>query len=82
MERIDETERLFAGGGEVGALMRTTDWRATPLGPPESWPQSLRTVVRIMLTSRYAMWIGLIGGGLLGSMLWRRLEPQSDVDDL
>ncbi len=49
---------LFEGGGEVGALMRDKDWSATTLGPPEAWPQSLRTAVRIVLTSRYAMWIG------------------------
>jgi signal transduction histidine kinase len=50
--------RLFEGGGEVGALMREKDWSSTSLGPPEQWPQSLRTVVRIVLTSRYAMWLG------------------------
>src|SRR5678816_4668390 len=38
--------------------MRSKEWTSTALGAPESWPQSLRTVVRIMLTSRYAMWIG------------------------
>lgn len=49
---------LFAHGGEAGALMSTIDWASTPLGPVESWPQSLRTVVRIVLTSRFAMWMG------------------------
>lgn len=49
---------LFAGGGEMGALMRQTDWSATPLGPVDRWPQSLKSVVRILLTSRYAMWMG------------------------
>jgi len=49
---------FLEGGGEVGALMRSKEWTSTALGAPESWPQSLRTVVRIMLTSRYAMWIG------------------------
>jgi hypothetical protein len=49
---------LFAGGGEVGALMRQVDWSATPLGPVATWPQSLQTVVRILLTSRFAMWMG------------------------
>jgi hypothetical protein len=34
------------------------DWSATPLGPVETWPQSFQTVVRILLTSRFAMWIG------------------------
>jgi len=37
--------------------MREKDWSATPLGPPEDWPQSLKTVIRIMLSSRYAMWM-------------------------
>ena len=49
---------FLAGGGEMGALMRARDWTGTPLGPPETWPQSLRTVIRILLTSRYQMWMG------------------------
>ncbi|MGA7522614.1 MAG: ATP-binding protein [Acidobacteriaceae bacterium] len=49
---------LFAGGGELGDLMRRMDWSQTPLGPVDSWPQSLKTVIRILLTSRYAMWMG------------------------
>ncbi|HEX4565862.1 MAG TPA: ATP-binding protein, partial [Vicinamibacterales bacterium] len=48
----------FDRGGEVGALMKQLDWTRTPLGAPDTWPQSLRAVVRIMLTSRYPMWIG------------------------
>jgi len=38
--------------------MEAADWSASPLGPPAHWPHSLRTVVRILLTSRYAMWMG------------------------
>ncbi|WP_372396477.1 response regulator [Azospirillum sp. HJ39] len=49
---------FLAGGGELGALMRGHDWAATPLGPPDGWPQSLKTAVRIMLTSRQPIWIG------------------------
>jgi signal transduction histidine kinase/DNA-binding response OmpR family regulator len=49
---------IFAGAGEMAALMRAKDWSKTPLGHPASWPQSLRTVVRILLTSRYSMWMG------------------------
>ena len=45
----------LAGGGEMGALMRATDWSQTPFGPVETWPQSLRTAVSIMLESRFAM---------------------------
>ncbi|WP_460206092.1 ATP-binding protein [Scytonema sp. NUACC21] len=48
-------ERLFAGDGEMCALMRSHDWSQTPLGSVEKWPQSLRTTVSILLNSRYPM---------------------------
>jgi signal transduction histidine kinase/DNA-binding response OmpR family regulator len=48
---------LFASGGEMGRRMRAHDWSASPLGAPDGWPGALRTAVRIMLTSRYAMWM-------------------------
>jgi PAS domain S-box-containing protein len=51
------TPDFLAGGGGVGKLMRAKRWHDTPLGPPESWHQSLKTVVRILLTSRYQMWM-------------------------
>jgi signal transduction histidine kinase len=48
---------FLAGGGEMGARMREMDWSRTSLGPPERWPQSLKTAVRIMLTSRQPMFV-------------------------
>ncbi len=48
---------FMEGGGEVGARLRSLDFEHSPLGPPAFWPQSLKTVVRIMLDSRYAMWM-------------------------
>jgi PAS domain S-box-containing protein len=48
----------LAGHGELAALVREHDWSSTPLGPADEWPQSLRSVVNILLTSRYAMWMG------------------------
>lgn len=45
----------LSGGGNMGALMRETDWGATPFGHVETWPQSLRTAVSIMLESRFAV---------------------------
>ena len=48
---------FIAGGGEMGALVRAHDWAATPLGPPEAWPQSLRTTVRLVLNTRHPMFI-------------------------
>jgi PAS domain S-box-containing protein len=48
---------FLAGGGEMGALTRAFDWSATPLGKPETWPQSLRTAVRILLNTNHPMFI-------------------------
>ncbi len=45
------------GGGALGQLVREFDWTTTPLGAIEEWPQSLKTVVRTLLTSRFAMWM-------------------------
>ena len=63
--RTDYSERpgrevvdFLTGGGEMQALVRAKPWADTPLGPAEYWPQSLKTVVRILLTSRFAMWMG------------------------
>ncbi|HEX5230276.1 MAG TPA: HWE histidine kinase domain-containing protein, partial [Bryobacteraceae bacterium] len=33
------------------------DWSSTPLGEPETWPQGLRTAVRILLTTQHPMFI-------------------------
>ena len=43
--------------GEMARRIAEHDWAATPLGPLEGWPQSLRTAVRIVLSSRFAMWM-------------------------
>ena len=37
----------------MGALMRAHDWSQTPLGPPEDWPQSLRSAVSICLGTSF-----------------------------
>ena len=57
-QREQSAAGFLIGGGEMGALMRAHDWSQSPLGPPPSWPQSLKTAVRIMLTSRQPIWIG------------------------
>ncbi len=46
---------VFANGGEMGELMRATDWSKTRLGPVESWPKSLRTMLGVVLGSRFPM---------------------------
>lgn len=41
----------LVGGGEMGALIRSTDWLRSPLGPRERWPLSLQTVVSLVIES-------------------------------
>ena len=48
---------FLAGGGEMGALIRAHDWSGSSLGPPDLWPQSLRTTVRLMLNTGHPMYI-------------------------
>jgi two-component sensor histidine kinase len=55
--KADRTYDFLTGGGELGAAMRDFDWASTPLGPPQSWPQTLRTCLRIILASRQPMWV-------------------------
>ena len=40
----------------------TFDWASTPLGPVEKWPDGLKNTVRILLTSRFSMWMALGSG--------------------
>ena len=55
---------FLAGGEEMGALTRGYDWPKTSLGSPETWPQSLRVTVRLVLTTRHPMFISW-GTGLI-----------------
>jgi len=48
---------IIHGGGELGARIREFDWSKTPLGSISEWSQSLKAVVRVLVTSRYAMWM-------------------------
>jgi PAS domain S-box-containing protein len=48
---------FLAGGGEMGALMRAYDWASHPIGAPDTWPQSLRTAIRIVLNTNHPMFI-------------------------
>ena len=52
-----KTAEYLKGGGEMGALTRAFDWEGSPLGPPEDWPQSLRTTVQLVLNAGHPMFI-------------------------
>ena len=48
---------FLAKGGEMGALTRAKDWSKSSIGPVESWPQSLRTTLGILLNSKFPMFL-------------------------
>lgn len=49
------TPEWLVGGGEMGGLIRRTDWSKTPFGPREAWSASLRTAVSMVLGSQSPM---------------------------
>ena len=48
---------FLKGGGEMGELIRAKDWSKTALGDPSHWPQSLCTMVAVMLDNPFGMYI-------------------------
>ncbi|PSN12807.1 hypothetical protein C7271_23150 [filamentous cyanobacterium CCP5] len=54
---VDLLEHLFVNGGETGACIHGFDWSTTPLGPMETWSQSLKIALQILLSSRFPMQI-------------------------
>jgi PAS domain S-box-containing protein len=69
---------FLQGGGEMGAQMRAKDWGSTVLGPPERWPQALRTAVRLILNSGHPMYIfwGPTGACLYNDAYSRSIGPE------
>lgn len=57
-KEISSAEYIFLqGGGEMGRLTRQFDWSGTPVGRPDQWPQSLRTTVGMILSSKFPMFL-------------------------
>ena len=52
---INTAPEWLIGGDETAELIRSLDWSATPLGPRADWPQVLKTVVNIILSSNFSM---------------------------
>ena len=48
---------FLKSGGEMGELIRAKDWSKTSLKNPETWPQSLRTTLSIILNSKFPMFL-------------------------
>ena len=56
-DRANTTNLEPTAPQEMPALVESFDWSTTPLGPAAAWPDSLKAVVRILLTSRFPMWM-------------------------
>ncbi|MFF7361503.1 SpoIIE family protein phosphatase [Streptomyces sp. NPDC008125] len=50
-------DEVFTADRKIGQELARVEWSATPLGEPQDWPQSLRTAVSILLSSKFAMWM-------------------------
>ena len=48
---------FLPNNSEMGKLIQQKDWSKTPLGNPETWSQSLRTTLSIMLSSKFPMFL-------------------------
>ena len=46
---------FLAGGGKAADMIRERDWSSHPLGPPERWPDTLRTALSLVLNSPESM---------------------------
>ena len=51
---LREAEAVFPAAGETAQLCREKDWAATPLGPIEQWPQSLKTAAGMVVAQGIA----------------------------
>lgn len=54
----EQRTEIFPGGSTMARLMRQWDWSGTPLGPPDRWPDGLKIPLKMLLTSRFEMWLG------------------------
>lgn len=45
-------------GRPLGEVMATWDWSQSPVGDPSQWAPTLQTMVRVLLGSRFSMWMG------------------------
>lgn len=64
---------FLQNGGQMGEVIRAKDWSKTPLGPIESWSQSLRTTISLALASNFP--ISLAWGPEFTQIYWVLLLP-------
>lgn len=54
---LEKSPDFLPSHGELANLTRAFDWAATPVGPFDQWPDSLKTILNIVLTSNHPMFI-------------------------
>lgn len=47
--------KISFAGGEMGKLISEFDWSKTPIGSPNTWSESLKNLVNMMLVNRFPM---------------------------
>lgn len=52
-----ESVQFLAGGGEMGERIRNYDWYSTSVGAIDTWPQSLKTTLSIIINSNFPMFL-------------------------
>ncbi|MFC6096721.1 PAS domain S-box protein [Flavobacterium qiangtangense] len=52
-----ESVQFLAGGGEMGERIHAYDWSSTSVGAIETWPQSLKTTLSIIINSNFPMFL-------------------------
>lgn len=55
MKQDTPQQDFLKNGGKMGELIAKKRWGGTPLGPIESWPQSLKSALSICLHSKFPM---------------------------
>ncbi|MDC7808893.1 PAS domain S-box protein [Sphingomonas koreensis] len=55
---VEGNADIFPGKGEMARIMREHRWEDTPLGDASGWPDALKIPLRMLLTTRFEMWLG------------------------
>ncbi|MBC7450294.1 MAG: hypothetical protein H7259_02270 [Cytophagales bacterium] len=48
---------MITGNNEMAQRTRDFNWSETQVGSPEQWPESLRTIINILLNSKFPMFL-------------------------
>ena len=56
-DALQDSLAFLSGTGAVARAMREADWSASALGHPGQWPQSLRSVVNLLIGSAFPMFV-------------------------